>query len=123
MKKVDSIRKNHVFVRMYAKGKCSVQKSIVVYTYRDTRLKNAQIGITAGKKMGGAVQRNRARRLIKEAFRGIIKEDYEVNSRRNYIVVVARGACFKRSVKMQDVKEDMKRAFYDLKLLNKQENE
>lgn len=29
------------------------------------------MGITAAKKVGGAVQRNRARRVIREAFRGL----------------------------------------------------
>lgn len=117
MEKIASIRKNHVFVRMYAKGKSSVQKHIVVYTYKDTRLSGARLGITAGKKLGGAVMRNRVRRMIKEAFRSMIAQGCGINARKNYIVVVARGACFKRGVKMQQVREDMERALVELKLL------
>ena len=46
-----------------------------------------------------------------------------MNAYKNYIVVVARGACFKKDIKMQDVMSDIKRALYDLKLLNKKGSE
>ncbi|MEG0456567.1 MAG: ribonuclease P protein component, partial [Oscillospiraceae bacterium] len=47
-------------------------------------------GITATKKVGKAVQRNRARRLIRESFRQIYKE---IPQNFDY-VIVARGHIF-----------------------------
>ena len=36
---------------------------------RKNRFGQPRVGITTGKKLGGAVQRNRCRRVIREAFR------------------------------------------------------
>ncbi len=60
----DSINKNREFARIYKKGTCIVHKDIVVY-YKKTNYNKIRVGITASKKVGNAVQRNRARRIIR----------------------------------------------------------
>ena len=45
-----------------------VHSCLVLY-YSRNRLKNNRIGITTSKKIGKAVARNRARRVIKESYR------------------------------------------------------
>lgn len=45
--------------------------SVVVY-YQKNRLNTCRIGITAGKKVGCAVKRNRAKRVILASFRELL---------------------------------------------------
>lgn len=79
--------------------------SPVLVTYcTKNRLGYSRIGITTGKKVGNAVRRNRARRLIKEAYRQLIpslRTDCGWD-----IVFVARGRTPHSS--MQEVQQHMK---------------
>ena len=117
MKKIYTIKKNTVFTRMYTKGKSTVLPSVVLYTNKNTRLANIHIGITAGKKLGGAVLRNRARRIIREAFRELLCEYESLSSQPYYIVFVARSKCFRKTTKMQYVKKDIKKGLKTLGLI------
>ena len=66
-----SLCKNNDFRRVYAKGKSYVSPVVVVYVLKNRR-KILRVGITTSKKIGNAVQRNRSRRVIREAFRQIM---------------------------------------------------
>ena len=68
MEKLISITRNNDFRRAYAKGKSFVGPLVISYV-RKNRLGMTRVGITTSKKVGGAVQRNRARRVIREAYR------------------------------------------------------
>ena len=57
------IRRNGEFGRVYARGKSYVNQALVLYVLK-TRSKRTRVGLTATKKIGHAVQRNRARRAI-----------------------------------------------------------
>ena len=63
-----SLKKNHEFKRVYSKGKNSAAAAVVVYCRRNGRAEN-RLGITVSTKIGGAVQRNRIRRRLKEIYR------------------------------------------------------
>ena len=63
-----SLTKNHEFRRLYNKGKSAASKYIVVYCARNNRQEN-RLGITVSTKLGGAVQRNRIKRRLKEVYR------------------------------------------------------
>jgi ribonuclease P protein component len=68
-----------------------------------------RVGFITSKKVGGAVQRNRARRLLRESMRSLaplIESCWD-------IVVIARPAIAMPSVRMQDMREEL------LWLLNK----
>ena len=80
------ICKNNDFRRIYNRGKYFVSPVVVVYVLKN-RLGYTRIGITASKKIGNAVKRNRSRRIIKEAVREVLpqmKKGYDY-------VFVARG--------------------------------
>ena len=114
MEKIFTIKNNAIFTRMYSKGKSSPQPSVVVYCRKNTNLERVHIGITTSKKMGGAVERNRARRIIREAYRTLIMENSEINKQPYNIVFVARKKCFVKTTRMQNVLCDIKRAFAEL---------
>lgn len=67
-----SLNRNGDFRALYHRGKSQVHPALVTYV-RKNRLGYARVGITTGKKLGGAVQRNRCRRVIRESFRELSK--------------------------------------------------
>ena len=109
-----SLKKNHIFRRLYAsKG---VANSYLVLYARPNRSVHNQVGFTVSKKLGHAVVRNRTRRRLREVYRlnePLFKPGWD-------IVVVART----RSVDAPFVK--LTHAFLSLAdkagLLVKQEN-
>lgn len=62
------INKNKDFLYLYRKGRTIVCKYAVIYVKENKRPYN-RLGITAGKKVGNAVCRNRAKRVIRQAYR------------------------------------------------------
>lgn len=62
-----TLKLNKEFRRAYGRGKSFVSPVLVTYVIPN-RLGCVRIGITAGKKIGGAVTRNRAKRVIMAAF-------------------------------------------------------
>ena len=108
------IKENHLYQKAYAKGKSAPGKYVAVYTLPDRqnhRYVKAdpchrplnRLGLTTGKKIGGAVVRSRARRLMREAYRLIEDEHSLVYG--NLIVIAARAKI--ADAKMQEVKKDM----------------
>jgi ribonuclease P protein component len=68
MLKKNVLRRKSDFSTIYNKGK-SVGDRYVVLFYRKNNLPYNRIAYLASKKVGNAVKRNRARRLMKESFR------------------------------------------------------
>ena len=60
-----TLKKNSDFRRLYAKGKSSANRYLVVYCRRNGRGVN-RMGYTVSAKLGGAVVRNRVRRRLRE---------------------------------------------------------
>ena len=63
-----SLKLNHVFRRLYGRGKSAVNPCLALYC-RKNNLGYSRLGITVGVKVGKAVVRNRTRRRIREAYR------------------------------------------------------
>lgn len=66
MLKPVTLNTNSDFRRVYARGKVYTNPALVTYVLKN-RAGICRIGITASKKIGNAVQRNRARRVIRAA--------------------------------------------------------
>ena len=114
-----AIKENHLYQKAYTRGKRFVGKCVAVYVLRDyaaKRLANAhpekktvnRIGLSVSKKIGSAVARNRAKRVMRAAlapFRNELRTGF-------LIVISAREAI--RDKKTQDVRVDLERAFGSL---------
>ena len=70
MEKMVALCRNNDFRRLYARGKSFVSPVVGGYTLKN-RTGQVRVGITTSKKIGNAVQRNRSRRVIREAYRGL----------------------------------------------------
>ncbi len=68
MKKTIPIKSSREFARVYKKGKFFAGKYIVLYVLPNG-LDINRLGITASKKAGKSIRRNRIKRLIKENYR------------------------------------------------------
>lgn len=68
MKTTLSLKENHMFRRLYAKGKNAATPYLALYVRKNGRSYN-RLGLTVGAKLGKAVRRNRVRRRIRESYR------------------------------------------------------
>ena len=65
------LRKNKQFRLVYRYGKSWANRLAVLYVLPQSKqnLSERRVGFVTGKKIGGAVARNRAKRLLREAYR------------------------------------------------------
>jgi ribonuclease P protein component len=58
------------FERVYREGRSHASRYLVVYAFprQGTGEDDPRLGISVGRKLGGAVERNRIKRLLREAF-------------------------------------------------------
>ncbi len=68
LNKSEILRDNKDFNDVYSKGRSYVSKNIIIHVLNDERY-NGKVGFAAGKKLGGAVIRNRVKRLLRETYR------------------------------------------------------
>ncbi|MCL2697261.1 MAG: ribonuclease P protein component [Oscillospiraceae bacterium] len=85
-----SVRKNREFNYLFKKGQNLVTYAFVCY-YKPNKRRTGRLGVMASKKIGNAVKRNRARRIIKEAFRLANPLFLEKTDKRYDFIFVARG--------------------------------
>ena len=118
-----AIREHHLYNKAFKLGKKYVGKYVAVYVLRDysaQRLKNAhpqkiyvnRLGLSVSKKLGGAVERNRSKRLVRAAY-DTVKDRLRTG---NLIVISPRVSIL--SVKSGDVAAELELAFAELGLLS-----
>jgi ribonuclease P protein component len=60
------------FQRIYREGSSTASRFLVLYSFKQSRageLDEPRLGLSVSKKLGGAVVRNRVKRLLREGFR------------------------------------------------------
>jgi ribonuclease P protein component len=56
------------FERVYRHGRSVANRQLVLYTFPNASTERPRLGLSVSRKVGGAVQRNKVKRLLREAF-------------------------------------------------------
>ena len=121
-----AVKENHLYNKAYTKGKRFFGRYVRVYVLKDLKAKKImlanpekeylnRLGISVSKKNGGAVVRNRIKRIIREAYRAIDKEDILYTG---YLVIIA-AKNEAADAKSTDVERELRYAFRKLDMIKK----
>ena len=122
-----AIKENHLYNKAYRRGKKSIGRYTAVYVLRDLKahkvmLANPEkkylnrLGIAVSKKIGNAVTRNRAKRIIRAAYRAI-----EAELSVGFLVVISAKSDIV-GVKSTDVEQELREAFSRLDMYKKKKD-
>ena len=128
--KFKAIRENHLYQKAYHKGDRFVGKLVAVFVLRDhaaRRLMLAhpqkkyvnRIGLSVTKKTGGAVARNRAKRIIRAGWQAVEREG---KIRTGYLVVLSARPGI-TDAKSQDVERELRYALNKLNMFRPAEEQ
>lgn len=114
MLRPEVLRNKKDFSNIYNKGKSTGDKYVVVF-FRKNQLDYTRTAFLASKKVGKSVQRNKARRLMKESYREI-KASVKPG---NDIIMIARNTI--NGATYFQVQKSLKNALSRVKLLKEEE--
>lgn len=119
-----AIKEHHLYNKVFTRGERFVGRFISVHILTDyaakkrmlahpKRIYTNRIGISVTKKIGGAVQRNRAKRIVRAGLRML--RETETLKTGKLIVISTRPSIEGRS--STEIREELERAFKKLDML------
>ena len=126
--KETAIKENHLYLKAFRKGGRCVGKTVAVYVLKDYAAKKLmlahpekkyvnRLGLSVTKKVGGAVQRNRAKRIIRAAYRQLVKNK---SIKTGFLIVISAKPEI-AGMSSKDVYTDLSRAMHKLDMYRKGE--
>jgi ribonuclease P protein component len=120
--KFPAIREHHLYNKAYRSGKRFFGRYVCVYVLKDTHAKLLRhrhpqkifvnrLGLSVSKKVGGAVRRNRAKRVIRAAYATL-----EHELKLGYLVVISAKPEINET-KSPQIASELKYAFKKLDML------
>jgi ribonuclease P protein component, eubacterial len=106
------LRSRGDFSRIYKAGRSFANSQFVVYWMKRTETERFRAGVSVSRKLGGAVVRNRMRRVVKELIR--LNAD-KIADRTDFIVIVRRPAL---EMKTKDLEKSLLHALRKAGLLH-----
>ena len=103
---LETLQKNWQFRICYAHGQKIVCEHAVVFYHTNPDADGLRFGVVASKRVGGAVKRNRAKRLLRDAARSVADK---WNNGDLWVVLVAKSSI--TAVASQEVRDDLERRF------------
>ncbi len=124
--KHSAIKENHLYNKVFRRGDRFVGKLVTIHVLTDYAAKRRmlahplkkwtnRIGLSVSKKLGGAVERNRAKRIIRAALRRV--EDETPLKTGKLIVIGARNDIVGKT--SNDVYRELSLAFRKLDMVQK----
>ena len=92
------------FRRCYDSGKKLVARHAVIFLHRAEAADGVRVGVVASKKVGGAVKRNRAKRLLRQSARRVAPK---WNDRHIWVVLVAKASIVE--ARAAEIEDDIER--------------
>ena len=123
-----AVKENHLYNKAYSKGKRFFGRFVRVYVLKDLKAKRVmlanpekkyinRLGLSVSKKNGSAVVRNRIKRIIREGYRAIEREDI---LKTGFLVIIA-AKNEAADVKSTDIEKELRYAFLKLDMLKNEE--
>jgi ribonuclease P protein component len=86
------LSKSADFQRVYRQGRSAASRHLVLYAFPREEVEDGagiRLGVSVGRRVGGAVERNRVKRLLREAFWSL---DDRLPPTHDYVIVARPGA-------------------------------
>ena len=107
LKKAERISKRPDFVRLSKCGR-RIHRDHFIVAYCGNSLGNLRLGVTASKRVGRAVIRNRVKRLVRESFRvnkALFDDTYDIN------IIAKTGAA---NLSFQEINQTLESIFREI---------
>ena len=122
-----AIKENHLYRKTFQRGKRWSGRFVSVYVLKDLSAKRLKkenpqkqyinrIGLSVPKREGGAIERNRVKRIIRAGLQGV---ERRYTLRRGYLIVIAARPGIERQ-KSQAIESELRYIFKKLEMIDPQ---